>query len=262
MTAAVADLLAVQRLLAVALTEHPAQALAHLAAWLDPISFIDDVDDTDDDLLRALDICRGCFPDVYGEAAGALWGGTRDIEAVLCKGMSRHLVVPVNFLEDVIGGIPFEAYGIDLDDCVVDSGCHPSMIALADRFGIPDENSAESMQPVARILCASLEKHGETGTAHDMSMLMQWAFSICENTLVSMSNEDIWESGMETPYWEPDGVEFMNEVQREANDIMDAVNRALDVLEHDPAWSEAFQATIRRVKERKASRDRLDLQWP
>jgi hypothetical protein len=262
MMPALTDLLAAQQMLAAALTEHPAQALAHLAAWLDPIRFIDDVEDTDDELLRVLGICRGCFPDVYGEAAGAVWDKARDVKTVLCDGMSRHLVAPVRFLEDLIGGIPFEAYGIDLDGCVADPDCTPSVVALADQFGIPDEHSAESMQPIAKILSDSLEKRGETGAAHDMAMLLQWAFAISENTLVSMSNEDLWESGIEPPDWEPDGVEFMNEVQREANAIMDAVQRALDVLERDPAWIEAFQANIRRIKERKASHDRLDLQWP
>lgn len=262
MTAAVlADLLGTQQLLAAALTEHPAQALARLAAWLDPISFVEDLDDTDDDLLRVLGICRSCFPDVYGEAAVALWNGTRDIEVLLCKGMSRHLVAPVNYLEDVMGGIPFEAYGINFDEWIADPDCRPILTQVAAWFDIP-EHGTESAQPTASRLIASLEKRGETGTASDMATLLRWLFSCSGNTLVDHSAEDIWESGIETPYWDKDGIEFMNEVQQEAGEIMDAVERAVDLLETHPAWGKAIQANIRRVMERKESDGRLVLQWP
>jgi len=44
--------------------------------------------------------------------------------------------------------------------------------------------------------------------------------------------------------------------------IHGALRLSMHVLARDPAWIEAFQANIRRIKERKASHDRLDLQWP
>src|SRR5262245_34720246 len=114
------DLLAAQAILANAMMADTRLALANAVAWLDPSHIVthqigvrnEDLDE--DEFTQALRLCRYLFPDVYAGAMQQIWQGTneRHLERTLIDGINAHLVMKLNSLEELVGGIPVEMYGI------------------------------------------------------------------------------------------------------------------------------------------------------
>ncbi len=272
------DLLAVQIFLSCTLLTDPRLALASVTAWLDPVYLMGDVEDTvdldeADDVRVALQICRACFPQAYAEANQLLWQGADEftLRRYVLDGINAGLVAPLDDLEQVRYGPPIEGMGLCLDDPEFRDAFPDLADVLAD-FGLDPEDGLADFQvaqQIARHLADSLEETAKPALMN-IAHLLNWLFSMSGNTLVDMSMEDIWDSGMDMPDWTPDDVAFVNEMTREARQILDAATAGEKVLHADPTLRAAFRQNIDRVKQAlhrqgtRRSHDRLslDLQWP
>jgi hypothetical protein len=254
--------------LAAAMLQDTALALANCAAWLDPVLLAES--DTDlpyadygeeDDLAYALQVCRDCFPDVYADVVQRLWLGDSQaqLSRILCAEVSRFLVAPLHNLEQVKYGVPFEALGLDPGDPDFPAQ-YPHLARVTQWFGA--DGFADEARDIAAVLIQDLARCGDQGNHADLARLLGWLSGSTGNTLVDRTDEMLWESGIEPPAWTPEDVQFINDVQTEANQVVAAALRALDLLENHPAWAEALQHNVRLVSERKANHARLVLEWP
>jgi hypothetical protein len=115
-------------------------------------------------------------------------------------------------------------------------------------------------QNIATRLVQSLGFYPEPSPQQDLANLLRWIFGSSGNTLVDNSDEMLYESGLELFDWTPDNVAFMNEVQAEAQQIIDSALRALERLEHDADWQTALQHNCQQLIERRSTC--VTLRWP
>src|SRR5579871_3169245 len=111
------DLQAAHALLNTAMLNHPAQTLANVVAWLDPVTLNREVGDggdvnydayeEGDYFTPALEICRQCFPEVYTQTCQLMWQGADEytLERHLISGINTHLVAPLEDLEQIGYGV-------------------------------------------------------------------------------------------------------------------------------------------------------------
>lgn len=255
------DLWQMQSFLVSSMKADTTLALANCAAWLDPALFSADEFDSDseeDDLTYALHVCRACFPEVYTEVVQRLWRGESALQLnqVICAGLNRYLVTPLQDISQIQYGVPFEALGLDRDDSDFRAQ-HPRLARIADWFHSDDQEPHEC----ASILIKSLAVYGEKGIHADLAHLLGWLFGISGNTLVDWTEDMIWEGGIEPPEWTPDDIAFINEVQEEAHEMVSSAQRALEQLEQDRGWAQTLQRNIRLVRERKKPDDQPALRW-
>ncbi len=272
------DLQAAQELLSTAMLTDPRLALANVVAWLDPVHLADEEEpaadvDEDDDVRLALQVCRTCFPPIYTEAVQLLWQGTDafTLHRFLRDGLNAGLPAHLDDLEQVRYGPPIEGMGLCVDDPEFPE-MYPDLVDLLADFGLDPETGLQAFpaaQQVARYLIDSLEATGRE-TLTNIARLLAWLFSMSGNTLVDMSMEDIWDSGMNMPDWTPEDVAFVNEMTLEARQILNAATAGEKALHGDPVLRAAFRTNINRVKHalrqqgRRRTHDRhtLDLEWP
>jgi hypothetical protein len=249
----------------------PRLALATLASWLDSIGLLNldnqDFDYDGDDLPAALLACRDCFLDVYTRGLVALTEGVppADLERQICQGVSQHLVVGIEDIEQFKWGVPCEGLGIDLEgyDGLPLDEAYPRLRPVLDSLGFTSTSGEVEYTHAGQIathLVQSLDSYTEAAPHQDFANLLRWIFGASGNTLVDNSNEMLYESGLEPLDWTPDNVAFMNEVQTEAQQILDSAFRALERLEHDAEWQIAFQANCQQLMERTCTR--ASLAWP
>ncbi len=260
-----------QPLLTQALLQTPRLAIATLASWLDPIGLLnlddEDFDDDGSDLPIALLACRDCFPDVYARSLSALAQGVQpaNLERQICREVSQHLVVGIEDIEQFKWGVPCEGLGIDLEgyDGLPLEEAYPRLRPVLDSLGFTSASGEAEYTRAGHIathLVQSLESYPEAAPHQDFANLLRWSFGFSGNTLVDNSNEMLYESGLEPLDWTPDNVAFMNEVQAEAQQILDSAFCALERLEHDAEWQIAFQANCQQLIERTSAR--VSLNWP
>jgi len=127
-----------------ALAADPATALAHCAAWLDPVGLMTESDDydfigEDDPVEMALWVTRRAFPDVYADAIRALRAGAGHIEIdnLICAGLSEH-GLPADNIEYLGWGIPLPAYGVTLEDADF-YPANPEAARVLAAFGVSPE---------------------------------------------------------------------------------------------------------------------------
>lgn len=256
------DLLPTQSLLTALLQTDTALSLALAAAWLDP-ALLTDCEDEDDEFAYTLAICRRCFPDVYASAVQSLRDGASDlqIDRIFCEGIGRHLVVDVDDIQHLQYGVPWQALGIDLFDRQTLEESHPLLVTVAAWFAITTADSRiEQVRRTAEALIKSLEPYGETGSHSDLANLLRWLFALSGNSLVDYTDEALYESGIEPVPWERDDIAFVNAVQQEAYDIVDAAERALNLLDTNATWRDVFQRNIDLTRRNPKHAARLD--WP
>ena len=264
--------------------------LAMAAAWLDPLRFSqtdfqEDLYGNEEDpetLLRfALNAARDCSPRLYAEMAQGLRGGWtfERFEDAFCASLRcLYPDIPLRNVYDMIYGVPLEFCGLNLTHPEFASQ-FPKFAAVLDRFFSvrplphhgywPDDESEEIPESdlieacsVARLITRSLVAQDRQPYA-DLALLLLYLFSITDNSLLDMSDEDYWDSGMEPLPWERDSLKMANEACLEARIVLDAADRALTILETEADIARALAnniAAVRAALERKETH--VHLTWP
>ena len=271
--AALADLQAAPLLLSRLMAGSPTLTLLQAVAWFDPTSlhdptgeaYIDFDYDAEDELAAGLHVCRACFPDLYAGANALLMQGwpERELARLICEGINAQLVTPIDSLEALGYGPPLECYGVDPTLLAeVDDPEHliyrsRAVYALFDLAIESDEMDGEwsSAQLVADILHHSL-KAQSASDYHDLSALLSWMFSASGNSLVDWSQEAMWESGAEYPDWSLEDIAFVNDMTREAQNIMRAAECGMALVESDAAVCKALRRNIQIVNKYIQKRDK------
>ncbi|MCC7447118.1 MAG: hypothetical protein IT324_06865 [Anaerolineae bacterium] len=273
------DLAAVQAFLSAAMQTDARLSLAQVVAWLDPVYLVNDGDalssmDDENDVPYALHVCRQCFPAVYGGAVQLLRQGSDEVAVrrYMCDGMNQGLLTKLDDLEQVRYGVPVEGMGLCLEDgefCDI----YPDLAAIVADFGLyaeTDYTDYQTARHIASLLVESLSGLS-SATLNHLAQLLTWLFALSGNTLVDMTMEDIWESGMEMPDWSPENIAFVNAMTREAQHIIDEATMGEKALHDDPALHTALRKNIQRVrrmlsrtKRSKSNHDRsvIHLDWP
>ncbi len=190
---------------------------------------------------------------------------TADLERQICQGVSQHLAIGIEDIEQFKWGVPCEGLGIDLEgyDGLPLDETYPRLRPVLDSLGFTNTSGEAEYTRACQIaghLVKSLETYPEPSPHQDFANLLRWIFSSSGNTLVDNNSDMLYESGLEPLEWTPDNVAFMNEVQAEAQQILDSAFRALDRLEQDAEWQTAFQANCHQLIERTSTR--VSLTWP
>ena len=254
------ELQAVQTFLSRAMLADTRLSLANVVAWLDPMYLAGDPEEDlayadygeENDLRVTLNVCRRCFPGVYSGATQLIWQDTDDItlSRYLCQGINAALVTHLDHIEQVKYGPPVEGRGVCLED-IEFYEAYPDLVAIVADFGLtagvkfPDVERARN---VAGILIHSLKATGSE-TLQDIAHLLTWLFSLSGNTLVDMTMDEIWDSGLEMPDWTPDDVAFVNEMTLEAMSILADATDGQEALEADPELRAALHKNIQLVYE-------------
>jgi hypothetical protein len=251
------ELQAVQAFLSAAMQADNQLALANVVAWLDPMYLTGTIDDNlsyadygeENDLPITLSVCRHCFPTVYAQAVQLIWQGTDEgsLGHMLCEGMNAKLVGKLDHIEQVKYGVPIEAMGLCVDDPEF-YDAYPDLGAIVADFCLRSEErlDTELARRAARLLIDSLEASGSK-TLAEVGQLLTWLFSLSGNTLVDMTADEIWESGMELPDWVPDDIAFVNAMTSEAIEIVQQASDGEKTLERDPELRTALRENIQLI---------------
>jgi len=250
--------------------------LAMIAAWLDPLRFISQTDYLEDlygneedpeTLMRfALNVARDCSPRLYAEMVQGLRDGWtfEQFEEAFCASLKRlYPHIPLHGVYDMIYGVPVEFCGLEPTDPEFASQ-FPKFAAVLDRFfcvrplpqrgswpmdereEIPESALIEACN-VARPVIRSLVAEDRQPYA-DLALLLLYLFSITDNSLLDMSDEVYWDSGLEPLPWEHDSLEMANEACQQARIVLDAADRALSVLESEQDIARALTNNIAAVR--------------
>ncbi|MEP7287900.1 MAG: hypothetical protein ABI947_19285 [Chloroflexota bacterium] len=251
-------LLAAQALLGKALLADPRLALAQAAAWLDPSNILTHPSDSSDEafdeavneITWALHLCRKLFPEVYAGASQLVWQGANEqtIDNFLLDGINAHLVMKLDALEEIPGGVPVEMLGVSFyEDDFFEN--YPQLVAILTDFGIqPDctETDIWRAGELANTLYASVERQSGT-TYHHLCSLLSWLFASSGNTCLDMTTEEFWESGIALLEWHAENVEAMNAMATEAMSIFDEAQAGLQVLQTDSELRQVFQHNLHKL---------------
>jgi hypothetical protein len=263
--------------LAAGLHDDPLLCLAQAVAWLDPFwSGLPDDHFNDDGLLaEALDVTRNLFPGTYALAVEALHRGATydDLDRLICAEISGQ-GIPLESLEEMGYGIPMPAYGAALHDPDFYNH-HPDVLPVLEMFGIEPDEDAYQVEVPERVYAAgnhlydSLVEHPDE-RYRQVGYLIGWVCSCSRNSSVDNDWETL--SDFQPLSWEPDDFAFAVEIIREADEIMEAAQVGLKLIQSYPFIQQALQDNIQRLyrlfarpskKERKNhDRPRLQLLWP
>ncbi len=265
-------------------------SLALAAAWLDPLHFsqadvLEDLYGNEEDpetLTRfALHAARDCSPRLYVEMAQALRDGCtfEQFDDAFCAALKRlYTHIDLHSIYDMIYGIPLDFCGLEPTDPEFTLN-FPKLAAVLDRFfGVqpisrrgywPGDETEEIPEPalleacnVARPVIRSLIAQDRQPYA-DLALLLLYLFSITDNSLLDLSDEAYWDSGLEPLAWERDSLGMAEEACQQAHIVLDAVDRALAVLETEEDIATALidnVAALRAALERKETH--VHLIWP
>lgn len=272
----------------------PTLALALTAAWLDPahffpqeytedyIAYADYHDDPEGALMFALGVARRCFPEVYTGTVQRIREGddSRDASDFYCAALNeRYPHIDLSHVDDMIYGVPCRWEG--LEPCSQEFiEEHPDLVSVLAEFGaVPgerrlydsttyvciEEADYESAYRIAAPLIHSLIEQDAQPYA-DMAFLLMWLFSASGNSLIDHSYDSYYDAGFEPLEWEPDTLQLVDEAHRQAEIILEAALRGLQILQADDALQDAFQRNVRRLSralERNENHvNRIRLDWP
>ena len=252
--AAITDLQFAPGLLTQFLTADLRCQLLNAAVWLDPYGLFGEPED-DDPMRMALHICRECFPVVYAETVQLQWlgGSAFQLERCVLNGINRLLVYPLDQLEDMQFGPPLDFSGLmfPTTDTPSDEWPDERLPGVFSLFGLTGgkdqmDQDADLAMLTAHILIKSLEPRTEPAYV-DLANLLQWMFSLSGNTAIDYTLEAFWDNGYDLAQWTPDDIAFMNEINREAHELLDCSIRALDRLNTDSALLKTLKRNIRTV---------------
>lgn len=276
-------------LLSQALAQDTVLSLASAAAWLDPLYF-SDVDPADElfgneedpeVLMRfALSVARDCSRRLYAEmVAGLRQGWTfHAFEEAFCTGLKQeYAFIPLDTLYDMIYGVPLEFCGLEQTDPEFLSR-HPDFAQVLGTYfnvrpvqqtryyGEPQEAiPAEVMEAACRLarpIIDSLIAQDHQPYA-DLALLLMYLFSITQNTLVDYTADEYWDAGWEMLEWHKEQLETADEACQQAHIVVEAADRAMEVLRVEPDIHEALVRNIAAVQaavERKETN--VSLSWP
>jgi hypothetical protein len=257
----------------------PFLALCSVTAWLDPLSapyesFIEEAaygGESDDwtDIGVAWEIARTCFPEVYAETTLALRGETdeRQLAQQVCDGINRHFVGGELFdLEALHFGIPFFGRGVDLGDPeFFANDSHARLLEVYAWFGVEVDPATAYGLPegfqaavdTANVLTISLRRTG-VPVHEQVAWLLDWLFSQSGNSVVDLTNEEVYEMGLQPLEWEPSDLEFNNHMHAEADEIIDAAMQGLQALLRDEPLQAELRANLSIVSKQLRKENRRD----
>ncbi|GAB5426326.1 MAG: hypothetical protein Crog4KO_34730 [Crocinitomicaceae bacterium] len=258
-----------------AILADPVLCLAQAVAWLDPLwctvdEELEFYDDPESILKEALIICRRVFPAIYIEVIIQLRSGQsiEQMDRFICEKISAE-GIPIDYIEQMPWGIPLHVYGIDLEDEDTYS-THPELKDILDLLGVTFSNERYGLTisrpsyEMGEYLVESLEK--ETHPIYeDVAQALSWIFSLCRNTIVSATYEDICE--MESLQWNEYDVEFAKHMIQEAEEIMCQAVIGLSIISEDVEIRKELKKNSRKVQqyiERKKKNDSVKairLKW-
>src|SRR5579859_677506 len=233
-----------QAWLCCALMENPTLALVSAAAWLDPLQFVGDADWIDDDftddghILWAARMCRENFPEIYARVLHAAETDAKRLDKLLLDALvemlPQQLQGNVFDLEELRDRPPIVCFGFNLEDSEFYER-HDNFQRLAGLFGLHSEGDCRNLptaQAVASGLIKSLKKTRRK-RYRDLALTLRWLFSMTGGTLLDMTNEDLYESGIEWPSW--DELEYLKESYQEVRAFQDSARRAFKALKTNKA---------------------------
>jgi len=146
------------------------------------------------------------------------------------------------------------------------------LVDILTDFGVTPDNAWDSIThllDIAQLLHNSLE--GQPGQTYlKLLATLSWLFAGSGNSLVDMSSDDFWESGMEYDDWTPQNIQFTNDMTEEALRILEDAYDGLTLLRQDTELRTAFRHNIlvlasrtgdRRINHNDHNAQR-PLQWP
>jgi hypothetical protein len=240
-------------------------------------------EDPDSLTLYALAIARRCFPALYCELVEGLRAGWdfHQGEAAFSAGIRRtYPYIELESLYDLVYGVPLPFAGLDvttpgfLDE-------HAGYAALlTDYFDLQpvtvpatrwreacpfiDESGFDAARPIMERLVRSLIAEDRQPFA-DLAFLLMYLFSCTGNNLLDFSLDAYCEAGFEPLEWEPESLGMANEACWETVIVLDAAERAMQLLAEDEAISNALKANIAALKAAGRKEDVCDniaLYWP
>lgn len=290
-----AELQAAPAFLVRAMQQDVALSLAQAAAWLDPLHFLDPelVEDTyydgayeeDPDalVLFALGVARRCFPATYCALVDGLRAGRdfRQVESAFAEGVrAAYPHIELDSLYDMVYGVPLPFVGLDVPaPDFLDA--HPDYAALLSEFfdleptaarpggwreayQVIDDDDFEALRSLAGPLIHSLIAQDRQPCA-DLAFLLMYLFSCTGNSLLDFSADTYWDAGFEPLEWEPERLDMADEACREMVIVLDAAERAMQLLAIDEELSRALKNTIAALKAAERNEDGNDpvaLNWP
>ena len=272
-------LLQTGQFLARQLQADPRLCLATTMAWLDPVWFVaeseesawDIPEDDDSALTQALRVLRRSFPGIYVGALEAIRNGERyhDIEHLICAAMYAQ-GIPLDDLHWMVWGIPMPAYGTTLTAPAFYES-NPDLVPIVELFGIQPTGADRSVH-VSDSACIAGRIVGDSLMAQDephyqqLAWLLQWLFGWSGNTCIDLDQEALCE--LELPTWDAAGIELAQAVIAEADDILKQAQAGLTWLTSQPtllvALRKNVRRTVRRVEKKGDQDDELTirLHWP
>jgi|GEM_PF-1704290 len=270
-------------------------SLAHAAAWLDPLRLLDPdlveeayydgiyEDDQDALMLYAFSVARRCVPEAYCSMVAELRSDLSfsQVEASFCKGIREvYPYLELESLYDMVYGVPLPFVGLEVTSSEF-PGEHPDYAAVLARVfdleivEIPatrwrgatsaiSEARLELVQPAARYLIKLLIALDRQPFA-DLAFLLMYLFSCTGNSLLDFSTDEYWDAGFEPLGWYADMLQTANEACREMVIVLDAAERAMQLLSEDEEIVNALKTTIAVLKAAERIEDGdepIALQWP
>jgi len=232
----------------------PFMSLCRAVAWLDPLALQDDVliedayyghDDPWADVTVAWEMTRTCFPQLYAETTVALrtQPNVQQLSSRLCDGISDSLSGGSLYdLTQIHFGLPFFSQAIDITDAIffADRQYAPLLAVYkllgveldpSQTYSIPDEMSEAAW--VAEVLAFSLRQ--ETDSTYDkIACLLDWMFAQSGNSVVDLTEEEMYEMGVEPLAWTPEDLQFNAMMHDEATEIVLDALQGLDALIANP----------------------------
>ncbi len=247
------DLLQLQTVLVSNMNADPQLCLAHAVVWLDPFrdAFAeeDDDDDGDGSLGLALRVVRESFTNIYVQVieqlrAGGSWD---DIDRLVCREIEQ-LGIPLEKLEWMGYGIPLPSYGLNLADPDFPES-HTDLIPVLGAFGWDaspdgDVEVPDSLYRVGQLIAEDLEQHPDE-RYRQLSWLLQWLFSCSGNSVIDLDYETM--SEFQPLSWDENNLEFAIAIIQEADEIMQAAQEGLRLVECHPQLVVALLTNIKLI---------------
>lgn len=285
------ELLGAFHLLANLHMEDPALSLVNAVTWLCPeaISSVTEDEIMDlydqDNLLLAMLVFMQHQPDVY--AVGRAEIMSRDLKTTidyntvcnyLTDTVNKKLVVKMEYLGDVVYGPP--AYGMGYDDSDDWWNEHQELEPIAAKIGLRNPSDAQRSGRAVSALTKSLaalsdrelldfpdeELTLENLHPHEaLRFLLEWLNNNTGNTVADFDQESLQELGIEPMNWSQKNVDFVNEMNREAQAVVKAAEAGESLLITNKEWREALLDNYRCVERKLKNGHTIkptDCRWP
>ncbi len=277
--------------LSCSLSNHSRFSLILTNAWLDPLRLLDPdlveeayYDGMYEDnqhalMLYAFSVARRCIPAAYCSMVEELRSDLSfsQVESAFCKGLQEgYPYLELEYLYDMVYGVPLPFVGLEVASPEFPDQ-HPNYTTVLARvfdlelvevpatrwsgaYSAISDDQFEVVQPAARRLIKLLIAQDRQPFA-DLAFLFMYLFSCTGNSLLDFSANEYWEMGYEPVNWEPEMLEVVNEACREMVIILDAAERAIQLLSEDEDIVNALKNNIAALKAAERMED-VTPTWP